>query len=186
MAAVPADVLDLVCHPATRSSAIKRVQAEARWLPGGLLGFYYLLEGKTDAVRLPTTQQPTRVDGLWQHTCCEAFVAGPENGGYSEFNFAPSGAWAAYGFTAYREGMKPVAVVADPVIELRMDKARIEIDAVIGSRSLPTGEKGLRFGLAVVVEDLQGGLSYWALSHPAERPDFHHAAGFHYSLPPAA
>ncbi len=177
---------DLVCHSVSRSTAITRVQAEARWLAGGMLGFYYLLEGDASAVRLPTTQQPTRVDGLWQHTCCEAFVAGPDTGGYSEFNFAPSGAWAAYGFTAYREGMKPVAVAADPVIVLRTDKARIEIDAVIGSRSLPPGEKGLRFGLAVVVEDMQGGLSYWSLAHPAERPDFHHAAGFRYSLPPAA
>jgi hypothetical protein len=32
--------------------------------------------------------------------------------------------------------------------------------------------------LCVVIEELDGALSYWALRHPAPRPDFHHADGF--------
>ena len=31
---------------------------------------------------------------------------------------------------------------------------------------------------AAVVEETDGRLSYWALTHPAERPDFHHRDGF--------
>jgi hypothetical protein len=37
---------------------------------------------------------------------------------------------------------------------------------------------GLRLGLAAIVEDKARVLSYWALKHPAEKPDFHHADGF--------
>jgi hypothetical protein len=37
---------------------------------------------------------------------------------------------------------------------------------------------GLRLGLAAVIEDKAQVLSYWALKHPAEKPDFHHADGF--------
>ncbi len=173
----------LVCHPHTPSKAIHTVSAEVRWLPEGQIGFYFVLEGDIAAVRIPVVGQSDRADELWKHTCCEAFVAGPRVGGYSEFNFAPSGAWAAYQFTGYREGMKPVAVVADPVISLRQTTERIELDALIGSRSIPLGEQGLRLGLAVVVEDKSGKLSYWALAHPAAKPDFHHADSFTFPLP---
>jgi hypothetical protein len=37
---------------------------------------------------------------------------------------------------------------------------------------------GLRLGLAAVVEDKARVLSYWALKHPAEKPDFHHSDSF--------
>ena len=173
---------DLICHPATPCAAIQRVSAAARWLPDGRLGFYFVLEGDAAQVRLPVSRQADRADELWHHTCCEAFVAGPAAGAYTEFNFSPSAAWAAYQFIAYREGMKPVAVVADPSIEVRILPSRIELDALIGSRSVPLGLDGLHLGLAVVVEELSGRLSYWALTHPAVRPDFHHADSFRFAL----
>ena len=172
----------LLCHPATPCAAITAVTAEARWLPDGRLGFHYVLEGLVAQVKLPVSAQSDRADELWRHTCCEAFVAGPAPGAYTEFNFSPSGAWAAYRFTSYREGMRPVAVVADPVIDVRVTADRIEIDAFIGSRSVPLGEDGLRLGLTVVVEEVSGALSFWALSHPLPRPDFHHADGFRFAL----
>jgi hypothetical protein len=42
----------------------------------------------------------------------------------------------------------------------------------------PAAGVGLRLGLSAVVEDKARVLSYWALKHPAEKPDFHHADGF--------
>ncbi len=39
-----------------------------------------------------------------------------------------------------------------------------------------------RVGLTAVVEDRAGGLSYFALRHPRDNPDFHDAAGFAVSL----
>jgi hypothetical protein len=41
----------------------------------------------------------------------------------------------------------------------------------------------LRLGLTAVVEDHSGRMSYWALRHPAEKPDFHDAGGFVARLP---
>jgi hypothetical protein len=171
----------LVCHPATPCAAITAITADARWLPDGRLGFHYVLQGRAAEVKLPAMAQAGRADGLWKHTCFEAFVAGPSEGAYTEFNFSPSGAWAAYRFSSYREGMRPVAVVADPVIDVRASTDRIEVDAAIGSRSVPLGD-GLLLGLTVVVEEESGGLSYWALAHASPRPDFHHADGFRFAL----
>jgi hypothetical protein len=38
--------------------------------------------------------------------------------------------------------------------------------------------RGLCLGLSAVIEDKAQVLSYWALKHPAEKPDFHHADSF--------
>jgi len=178
-------VPQLLLHPVAPSAAIERVTAEVRW-QSGRLGFHFVLEGDVDRLQLPAPRQRERGDELWLHTCCEAFVADQQGGGYSEFNFSPSGAWAAYHFSGYRAGMRPVAVVADPLIELRRLPGRIELDASLGSRSLPVGDKGLRLGLTAVVEDVAGALSWWALAHPAARPDFHRAEGFTFHLSPTA
>ena len=50
-----------------------------------------------------------RTDGLWRHTCFEAFICRRATGEYWEYNFSPSGAWAAYQFSGYRAGMQPLA-----------------------------------------------------------------------------
>ena len=44
--------------------------------------------------------------------------------------------------------------------------------------STSTEAAKLRVALCVVIEELDGALSYWALAHPAPRPDFHHPDGF--------
>jgi hypothetical protein len=36
----------------------------------------------------------------------------------------------------------------------------------------------LRVGLSAVIEANDGTLSYWALKHPAAKPDFHHPDSF--------
>jgi CheY-like chemotaxis protein len=36
---------------------------------------------------------------------------------------------------------------------------------------------GLRLGISAVIEDKERVLSYWALEHPSEKPDFHHPGG---------
>ncbi len=40
----------------------------------------------------------------------------------------------------------------------------------------------LRLALSAVIEDSDGGLSYWALAHPRGKPDFHHADSFALTL----
>jgi len=57
---------------------------------------------------------------------------------------------------------------------------RLALEAVVPRETLlglPGGTL-LRLGLAAVIERTDGGLSHWAITHPAERPDFHDPAGF--------
>src|ERR1051325_7173081 len=101
----------------------------------------------------------------------EAFVAPAAASAYREFNFSPSGEWAAYAFERYREG-GPLAV-PDPGIAVRTDAAGLELSATVAVE-----RASLRVALCAVIEEQDGTLSYWALRHPAARPDFHHPDGF--------
>jgi hypothetical protein len=59
------------------------------------------------------------------------------------------------------------------------------LQAVVTADHLPLagGLGALRLGLAAVLEEGDGKLSYWALRHPAAVPDFHHRGGFTAKLP---
>jgi hypothetical protein len=132
--------------------------------------------GDLSAVRIPEHRPSRRVDGLWRHTCFEAFVMAGEGPGYREFNFSPSGEWAVTAFRGYRDAGEPAAE-AGPVITVRRSGERLALDTEIRPECLPPG-RSLRLGLSAVVEDAHGELSYWALRHPAGRPDFHHTDAF--------
>jgi hypothetical protein len=169
----------LTCHPSTPCAAIRRFAVQA--LRGGnTLALTYRLEGDIAALDIPPTSPTQRADGLWQGTCCEAFIRGE---GYYEFNFSPSTAWASYHFTAYRQGMA-VADIIEPVkIAVLRDADRLELEATINLGGLPlAGEGGLRLALSAVVKAKHGRLSYWAIAHPEARPDFHHPGSFAFEL----
>jgi hypothetical protein len=137
-------------------------------------------------VRVPLRVAPMRADGLWAHTCFEAFIAPAAVGGaYYELNFSPSLQWAIYSFEAYRQGMSPTDVTVPPKLTVRTFDDRLELDATIELDEM----KGLRaahtpkLAVTAVVEDDSGTLSYWALKHAPGKPDFHHTDGFVLELP---
>ena len=126
-----------------------------------------------------------RRDGLWEHTCCEMFVRA-RGGAYYEFNFAPSGDWALYRFASYREAAtKPEYVFSGAGSHRRGDawSLRAHLDLSV----LPDLADGAwEIGLSAVAEMKDGSKSYWALTHPAEKPDFHHPESFAFTVPEPA
>jgi len=146
----------------------------------GVLPVAFLLEGRIGSLRIPGPRPPRRADGLWRHTCFELFAAGEGDPAYVEFNLSPSGEWAAYAFRDYREGGETAAAPA-PGIEVSRAGARFALHAGIPLALLPAA-RPLRLGLSAVVEEADGPLSYWALRHPAGRPDFHHPDAFALTL----
>jgi hypothetical protein len=131
-------------------------------------------------VRIPSPAIPGRVDGLWQHTCFEAFVGFKDRPAYYEFNFSPSREWAAYAFRGYRDGGPLQDEALAPVISVQESREVLELNAVVQLGRLPLIQPGIiiKLGLSAVIEDSDGKLFYWALKHPAEKPDFHHAGSF--------
>lgn len=170
----------LTPHPTT-PSAVRSIGGWVSRVPGGLM-VRYAFKGDIDCIRVPARQRRGVADNLWHHTCCEAFLARKGEPGYVEFNFAPSGEWAVYAFGHPRE-RTPLAVPAadlDPHIAMCRNDTKLELDAVLPLDRLSPQYAGatLVLGLATVVEDQQRVLSYWALNHPRDRPDFHHPDAF--------
>lgn len=174
----------LACHPATPAPWIDALRVEVTCNGEGALTLAYTLEGELDRLRLPPSCPACRRDGLWRHTCFEAFMTGTHAPGYREFNLAPSGAWQAYDFDGYRRHGRP-ASSPTPRIECRQDGHGLTLQATLPPQALPAAGPW-RLGVCAVLEDSAGGLSYWALRHPPGRPDFHHPEGFalELDLPP--
>lgn len=137
------------------------------------------MAGATLGIDIPRASDAGRTDGLWRSTCFEVF-ASLRDGRYAEFNISPSGEWAAYGFSGYREGMTNLEGLIR-VTSADRTGADFELDAIISWKDLPFIE---RLGLSAVIEDVDGGISYWALAHPPGKPDFHHPDSFALILPP--
>jgi hypothetical protein len=166
-------------HPAIHTQAVRGVEVQVGWRRGGVLALTFALEGDLALLRIPAPRLSRRTDNLWRHTCFEAFLRRKGEPAYCEFNFAPSGEWAAYAFRRYRDGASLVQAW-DPCITVRKTKERLELDALIRLDCLPLIQPRTRMQLALsaVVEDDQGALSYWALIHPPGKPDFHHPDAF--------
>ncbi len=157
-------------------AAPRRLAVQVDWRRAGGIALRYELSGDLADVVVPGPLQAGRRDGLWSHTCFEAFVAtsADPDGPYLEFNFSPSGEWAAYRFERYRRGMQPLAVTAEPAIRVLHDAGHLMLEAWACVPASP----GVAIALCAVVESASGGLQYWALRHPAGKPDFHHRDGF--------
>jgi hypothetical protein len=176
----------LACYPTTLSGAVRGVDIRLAREPSGSLTLKYVLRADMLHVRIPPTASPARADGLWAHTCFEAFIA-PDVAGaaYYELNFSPSRQWAIYSFAAYRQGMSPTDVTVPPKLTVQAFDDRLELDATIGLDDLQglRAAHTLKLAVTAVVEDDSGTLSYWALKHAPGKPDFHHGDGFVLELP---
>ena len=129
---------------------------------------------------LPSATEGGRADGLWRTTCLEAFLRADGADAYREWNFAPSGQWAAYDFTTYREDMANADVSAPPYIRLEDNLTWWALGATI---AVPADDRW-QLGLSAVLEEQDGTKSYWALAHPSDdKPDFHHPDCFIAKLP---
>jgi hypothetical protein len=170
----------LACHPSSPSSAVRGLTASARIGGAGKLAVRFVLDADMSRIALPALRRPDRADELWRHTCFEVFVALPDSDAYVELNFSPSTEWAMYGFLAYRRGMTPLEVKRPPRVAVRPMPRGLVLEAVTHLAELPTPQPGspLRAGAAAIVEEKDGRLTYWALTHPSALPDFHHRLGF--------
>ena len=167
-------------HPDSPCDAVARIEVELLRPGPGRLRLRYVVTGRPEGLRLPAPAAPERADGLWQHTCFEAFLRPGPGAAYYEFNFAPSRCWAAYRFDGYRSGMAVADSVAAPRIETGAEGAGYELRAELALNQLPdlTGEGTWHLGLSAVIKETGGRTSYWALAHPSGRPDFHHSDCF--------
>ena len=181
MSPIPRRTLALSPHPSTAGTVVEAIEVTVTREPHGFLTLAYTLRADPSALRIPSARPARRAEELWRHTCFEAFIAERAAGPYLELNFSPSGEWASYEFSAYRERAREAADTRRPAqvpsITLAMDGRTLSLETRTELTWL-RGDAPGRLALAAVIEDTAGRLSYWALRHPPGKPDFHHPDGF--------
>ncbi|MGN6155080.1 MAG: DOMON-like domain-containing protein [Sphingomicrobium sp.] len=171
--------LNLIPHPATppRERQMKlwvNVDHASSLAAVATTNIWFGVGAALDRFVIPQDGEPGRKDELWRTTCFEAFLQPVGEDSYREWNFAPSGDWAAYDFSGYREGMAP-ADVAEPYVRMEDNFTWWALGATIAVDAA----QEWRLGLSAVIEEEDGTKSYWALAHPnPEKPDFHLADCF--------
>jgi hypothetical protein len=174
-------------HPHAGCTQTPTGQIEARLtLNEDSLQFVFLVQFKDTPLRLPPLRNDQalgqRRDGLWQRTCCEAFIAATGQPGYLEFNFAPDGDWACYAFADYRQAITQPQQQSNPLISCQKLADGFRLSAQVDRKMLPDAERW-DIALSVVLEEESGHKTYWALQHDTPQPDFHRRACFTLSLP---
>lgn len=148
-----------------------------RWsvLPDKRLMLRYRVDG-CESLVVPRFRGSGQADELWKTTCFELFLYNGA-GRYREFNFSPSGQWAQYSFSGYRNrdhdggpGLRDA-----PVISHEQGASVFVQTVFIDAAILESAE---RAALAAVIEEEGGRPSYWALAHNGLQPDFHDPFGF--------
>jgi hypothetical protein len=165
--------------------AVRGLRAALHLLADGGMRLRYELDADMHQLQIPPQGTPGPADELWRHTCFEAFIAANGAAPYREFNFSPSGQWAAYAFDGYRSRAQDFAIAEEPRIRCERSAGQLILEASVPAALMPAGNAapGYRAALCAVLEHTDGRLGYWALHHPAARPDFHHADGFVLQLP---
>ena len=171
----------LTAHPAYPPGSIRSVEARIGIAAHGWLQLRWRVEGSARLV-VPPFAGRQRANRLWATTCFELFCRSAGGTAYIELNLSPSERWAAYDFTASREGMEDRSMSHQPVISPRRGRDVLLLDASVRLGDLPPAPWDL--GISAVLEEEGGALSYWALAHLSERPDFHDPACFTVRLEP--
>jgi hypothetical protein len=166
-------------HPADAEGPVRSIAVRVR-RAGAVLGIHFRATGELDRVRVPAQRAPRIAEQLWQHTCCELFLRVQAAEPYHEFNFSPSGEWAAYAFGRYRHGALLKDSGLDPHVHSSVNADTLELGATIALDRLSGSYADVRLALAIaaVIEARDGSRTHWALAHPSEKPDFHHPGAF--------
>jgi hypothetical protein len=179
-----ADWIDLKCHPSAWTETVRAIAVNVRRAVTELR-IAYRLDGDISRIAISRPVAPRIGKELWRHTCFEVFIAIEGQDAYHEINFSPSREWTVYAFDSYRDGGPLTDAAMRPDITVRSTESRLELDAVVRlDRLSPLHSRALlHVGPSAVIEAADS-FSYWALRHPADKPDFHQADGFALRLEP--
>ncbi len=105
----------------------------------------------------------------------ELFIGLARADNYGEINVSPGGDWAFYHFSGYRdrqaivgEAPKPMSILVEGDATSRSVSFELELRRLHDLIGHPPWQ-----WQPTAVLQTSTGLTYWAPSHPANRPDFH-------------
>ena len=163
----------LIPFPALKIPAIEIAGQVAR--QGNLLSIRYSVQGDIEDIRLPVrSESPARKHDLWKAACFEFFLAVKDQPEYWEFNLSPSGDWNVYTMEAYRQvNMREEVAFSELPFEFTKTMNQLSLDVAVYPGVLSQRQNVLQIGITVIIQTTDGSETYWALTHPGPRADFH-------------
>lgn len=119
-----------------------------------------------------------RKTGLWEETCFELFFGEKKFSPYWEINLSPSGCWNIFRFSDYRKNMTEETRITALPVRIARQPDVLEIYATIPMEKLLPVDPPIQVGVSAVIRAANGHLTFWALTHPGPKPDFHHKDAF--------
>jgi hypothetical protein len=125
---------------------------------------------------------------LWEKTCFELFLKHAEHEDYLEFNFSPLFEWNSFYFPHKGAPLKEFEAVEKIKIDILRSSDVFQLIAEIESQNLPrhfqkaSSEGKLLAGITTVLKEKNLRMSYWALAHKDQKPNFHHFDSFIYKF----
>src|SRR5262245_9526011 len=93
----------LIPHLVSARGAVHALEVHVGDLTAGELNLRYVLDADLSRIRIPSQRSSLHTDGLWKHTCFEAFIRDRAGTAYRELNVSPSTEWALYSFDNCRQ-----------------------------------------------------------------------------------
>ncbi len=146
---------------------------------GNVFSIHYNITGDLPRIVLPAAgTAPERVDGLWEATCMEFFLSPRGRVDYWEFNLSPSGDWNVYRLDSYREGFRREPSIERLPFKFHRGPDALGLSLECDLARVINPDIKIEAAITAVIKTADGKLSYWALKHPAGKPDFHHRESF--------
>ena len=137
------------------------------------LNLNYQLLGNLSPIKIPpVTEKPTRQDRLWETTCLEFFLGIKNSPKYWEFNLSPAKHWNIYRFNDYRQNMREETALNTLPFAIKTQPHSLNLSLKLDLDPIITLNQQLEISITAVIERDRH-LTYWALTHPCAKPDFH-------------
>jgi hypothetical protein len=146
--------------------------------PQDSLFISYKLTGDIEKIELGREPRHERVIKLWEKTCFELFIKNNRDE-YMEFNFSPVFEWNAFFFPKKGEALTEWKKMDSVKFDILDSLDVFEVIVEINKKKFPENFfEGCQAGITTVIKEKTGNLSYWALSHHDQRPNFHNFKSF--------
>ena len=116
---------------------------------------------------------PARQHQLWEETCFEFFLGIKNSEEYWEFNLSPAGQWNVYHFDGYRQGMEEELAFSTLPFTFENQADRLTLALEVDLDKIVAEEQLLEVAITTVIKQINGEVSYWALTHRGAEADFH-------------
>ncbi|MBI4826056.1 MAG: DOMON-like domain-containing protein [Nitrospirae bacterium] len=143
------------------------------------LAISYSLTGDISKLNIPTPANiPERRNSIWKETSFELFLCPMNSNNYWEFNISPAGHWNIYRFSSYREGMQEEPAFTSLPFKVSIHPGDLLLSLELDLDKINLADQKLNAGMSAVIKHRDSMMTYRALAHTGERPDFHNRECF--------